>query len=275
MMNILLKTASRTKRVLVTNARVVSGFLYAVLFALKAMCFLTFSVLVGATSIESLNGDQLLERAQLVFEGQVLAITTAQTSKNMIMTEVEFDVQEVLFGDYDKPRIKLKFVGGKVGDARMNVAEMIYPDTGEQGVYFVESIDQVLVNPLVGWSQGQFIYQRDQHAVERVCTAYHNPIMSIEFDSSALDSHQSNSVGSDNHSGHAVDVHGAHGAGVSHGYVRGISIARSARDVDDALTSRQFKDQVKARIKARRNAQRNNKTNGSESVEAHDSGGKQ
>lgn len=212
--------------------------------ALGTLLILSAS-LAGATSIESLNGDELLDRAELVFEGEVLRVETKRLSPKLIVTQVEFEVLEVINGSYDAPQLTLKFVGGKVADMTMNVAEMIYPRLGEQGVYFVESVNKTLVNPLVGWSQGHFTYQRDQNAIKRVCTAHRNPIMSMDFEALAVDER---AVDHASHAEHSVNIKGAQESGFSHGFSRGVRLARSARDIDDALTSQQFKEQIKNRV---------------------------
>lgn len=213
--------------------------------ALSTLLILSAS-LAGATSIESLNGDELLDRAELVFEGEVLRVESKRLSPKLIVTEVEFEVLEVINGSYDGAQLTLKFVGGKVADITMNVAEMIYPRVGEQGVYFVESVNKTLVNPLVGWSQGHFTYQRDQNAVKRVCTAHRNPIMSMDFEALAVDEQAVDHAG--HGSAHSVNIKGAQESGLSHGFSRGVRLARSARDIDDALTSQRFKEQIKSRV---------------------------
>jgi len=125
-------------------------------FFLFVFLFLTSS-LVSATTIQKLTFEQLSSGAELIFEGQVLASQTSwNNSKTEIATEITFEVIEVLSGDFEAGQLILRFLGGTVDGHTMRVQATRYPEVGEQGVYFVESINRKMVNPLLGWTQGHF-----------------------------------------------------------------------------------------------------------------------
>ncbi len=212
------------------------------LFFAAMVGLLAKSAAVFATSIEQLASDELIERSELVFEGTVLDVKTHRHSKNMIITEVRFDVQDVVSGHHEEQELVLRFAGGKVANTTMQIAEMIYPRKGEQGVYFVESTQRQLVNPLVGWAQGHFVYARDAKAKQRVCTAMRMPISTMEF------------VPRSQRSARAVErfqggrVNQAH-RDFSHGYARGVRLATSLQALDSAMTREEFKAKLKARVR--------------------------
>ena len=125
-------------------------------FSLFVVLFLTCSV-VTATTIQKLTFEQLSSGAELIFEGRVLSSQTSwNNSKTEIATEVTFKVVEVLSGDFQSSQLVLRFLGGTVDGHTMRVQATRYPEVGEQGVYFVESVSRKMVNPLLGWTQGHF-----------------------------------------------------------------------------------------------------------------------
>jgi hypothetical protein len=124
----------------------------------------------NATSIREVSIDEMLQQSQFVFEGTVTAIESRENSQKRIHTYVTFEVKDVIKGVYDSNIITLSFLGGTVGDRTMAVSDMQFPQKGEHGIYFVESLERAQVNPLYGWSQGHFIVERDVAGSERMMT---------------------------------------------------------------------------------------------------------
>ena len=113
-----------------------------------------------ATTIMGLDVDQIANEAELIFEGEVLAHETFRASQSeTINTYVTFSILDIVKGDYQGNTIELKFAGGSIGNESVNVNGLRIPKEGEQGLYFVESVNRNLINPLIGWSQGHFIIQ--------------------------------------------------------------------------------------------------------------------
>ena len=202
---------------------------------------LLISNVVNAHSIESLDSQQLVDRSELIFEGTVLSVEARRHSSQLIVTEVHFAIQDVLSGDYDDKQLVLTFVGGAIAGNRMNIGHMIYPRVGEKGVYFVESTVKPLVNPLVGWEQGHFVYELDSQATERVCTAQRNPIVSIDYGSIPLAASHNRSIPMPHR---------------ENGYARGIQLAETAQEATNAVTREQFRAQLKKFIKERQHFKR-------------------
>lgn len=133
----------------------------------------------NATSVREVSLDEMLQQSQFVFEGTVTAIEARENSQKRIHTYVTFEIQDIIKGEYHSNVITLSFLGGTVGDVTMAVSDMLLPQEGEHGIYFVESLERLQVNPLYGWSQGYFIVERDVAGTERVMTNRRLPITGI------------------------------------------------------------------------------------------------
>ena len=54
------------------------------------------------------------------------------------------------------------------------------PESGESGIYFVESLTRVQVHPLVGWEQGHFLLASQAGGTTIVTTAGHLPVLAVD-----------------------------------------------------------------------------------------------
>lgn len=131
--------------------------LFPLLIPLFAWCL---SAPATATTIQSFTFDELAVQAEVVFEGRVIDVRVEE-SEGLIYTWVRFDVEDVVKGHVPGQELELRFLGGETLDASVRVAELEFPAEGERGIYFVESLEPGLVNPLLGWSQGRFTIERD------------------------------------------------------------------------------------------------------------------
>lgn len=123
---------------------------------------LSYSTSLSATTILGMDIDQVANDAELVFEGEVLLRESHRDSNSgIINTYVTFSIFDVIKGNYDATTIELKFAGGSIGDEIVEVNGLVIPEDGEQGIYFVESINRNLINPLIGWSQGHFVVREE------------------------------------------------------------------------------------------------------------------
>jgi len=130
-------------------------------FVLVVLCAGLGVQTVYASTILQVNTEQLVNQSELVFEGEVLATRSEQASSGYIYTYVDFLVTDVLIGEFQAGTVlPLRFTGGTVGDLKLDVGSVI-PTLGEHGIYFVESLDKPLTNPLLGWSQGHFKIQQE------------------------------------------------------------------------------------------------------------------
>lgn len=121
----------------------------------------------------------MLQQSQFVFEGTVTAIVARENNQKRIHTYVTFKIKDIIKGEYHSNIITLSFLGGTVGNVTMAVGDMQLPREGEQGIYFVESLERSQVNPLYGWSQGHFVVEHDAAGIERVMTNKKVPITAV------------------------------------------------------------------------------------------------
>lgn len=143
--------------------------------------FLLGASLVSASSIKQLDINELLINAELVFEGRVTAKKASwNESRTDIYTYVDFEVFDVIVGEYTGSILTLQFVGGTVDGATVNIQGSELPKLNERGIYFVESTTESLVNPLLGWSQGHFVMQADDLGEQRMLTQNKQAVVKMQ-----------------------------------------------------------------------------------------------
>lgn len=133
----------------------------------------------NAASVREVSLNEMLQQSQFVFEGTVTAIEAKENIQKRIHTYVTFEIKDIIKGKYHSNIITLSFLGGTVGDITMAVSDIQLPQEGEKGIYFVETLERVQVNPLYGWSQGHFIVERDVTGVEKIMTNKRLPITAV------------------------------------------------------------------------------------------------
>jgi hypothetical protein len=132
-----------------------------------------------ASTVLEMSFQEVVDHAELVFEGRVRSVEARRDAEGMIHTWVDFEVLEVLKGDHADSTFTLRFLGGTVGTQRLEVTDLQLPQVGEAGFYFVESLTRSQVNPLVGWSQGHFLIEPRADGQPGVLTAHHEPVLGV------------------------------------------------------------------------------------------------
>ena len=135
---------------------------------------------VLASSVRELAFEEVVSLSALVFEGQVLGRETRQLRDGSIHTFVRFRVLEVIKGSYAGEEIELSFLGGSIGGRTLQVSDLHMPGLDESGIYFVESLTQAQVHPLVGWDQGHFLLAAQSGGAAIVTTAEHLPVVALD-----------------------------------------------------------------------------------------------
>jgi hypothetical protein len=110
-----------------------------------------------AASVVAPTFEGLVSRAQTVFVGETLGVQSrwvSTTSGPAIVTVVTFKVLRALKGDLGG-QTQLEFLGGTVGEYRMEVVGMPRFRVGDQDVLFVDERGQP-VSPVVGFMHGRF-----------------------------------------------------------------------------------------------------------------------
>jgi len=197
----------------------------AYLIAASMACFTLPSA--QASTVLQMSFDEVVDGAELVFEGRVTGLESRRINDGSIHTFVTFHISEVVKGAFTGDTIELRFLGGQIGSTGLRVSDMQMPELGETGIYFVETLRDFQVNPLVGWAQGHFLIEDMGNGASVVTTASHDPIVSVE----AAD-------GVANTQAQAV---------FSKGVAKGLSISKGvASSATRGLSAEQFKANIRA-----------------------------
>ena len=160
-------------------------------FRFRKMClalFFFFMVLFPslspATTILAVTFEELMQNAEFVFEGEVIAVEYVMTASSQLpLTCFSFDISEVFKGSHPEDRVDLCFLGGISGGYTVKVANMQYPQLDEKGIYFVKSLARQYANPIYGWKQGHFLIETDPYSsTEHIMTADRQPVTRVTLE---------------------------------------------------------------------------------------------
>ena len=146
------------------------------------VCFLTLLPSLSiASTIRAVTFEELVQNAEFIFEGKVIAIESIIPPKGSLpLTCVLFKINEIFKGNYSDDTIGLCFLGGISGEYAVRVGNIKYPKLDEKGIYFVNSLARQYPNPLYGWKQGHFLIETDPHTSrEHITTADRKPVTEI------------------------------------------------------------------------------------------------
>ena len=191
---------------------------------------LIFNTNVSASTVKQVSFDELIEQSELVFEGNVVSAESRwNNSKKLIKTFITFEITEVISGDYQSDTLELSFIGGKIGDSYVEAQGLRQPKVGEKGIYFIQSTTQAMANPLVGWSQGQFLLEQDSTGNEIVMTDSHQPVIGLAET--------------------VVDNQLVEASELSKGVAQGVMVMEKISTKQSIMTATDFKSKLKDRIK--------------------------
>jgi len=153
---------------------------------LSRQCLLALAILVqsiplpaNAATIALIGTEELILQSELVFEGTVISSRTELNQFGRIYTFLEFQVHDVLIGEFDPSNtLELRFTGGNALGSQLDLG-VRFPEIDEHGIYFVEKIAPGLINPLLGWEQGHFVV----NASENVVAANAREVRAVEWTS--------------------------------------------------------------------------------------------
>ena len=207
-------------------------------FKTIAALFLAISLLhtsSQATTLLEMDIDSVAGEAELIFLGNVITSQSIQEINGQYRTYVTFQVQEVLKGNHPGDMLELSFLGGNVDGRGTVVSDLRPPKPGETGIYFVESLSENLINPLMGWSQGHFLIHNDQRGIGRVTTNRREPVLDIQ-PMSEVPTLIRRPAG-------LVSGEG--------GRAMGVLVERSVDEIDRGLTVDQFKARIRNLLESR------------------------
>lgn len=137
----------------------------------------------AASTVRAIRVEALLQKAELVFEGRVVALETSSDAPQRLRTCARFEVIDVLKAPPagTPASLRLCFSGGSGPRGARRVEGVVVPSLGEHGIYFVESTTRRLTSPLLGWDQGRFRVEADPDTPEgRVTSADGRDVLAVD-----------------------------------------------------------------------------------------------
>ncbi|MEO5719157.1 MAG: hypothetical protein ABIR29_11360 [Chthoniobacterales bacterium] len=149
------------------------GFLvYPLLFSL--------GLVANATTVIPPNFDELVSRAQVIFEGEVTGLQSqwiGEGPQHRIVTFVTFKVDDALKGA-PGTTYSMRMLGGTVDGRTMEVTDAPKFKVGDRNVLFVENNGSQFI-PLVGIQHGRFRVQKDQAGRDTLVTGEGQPLADV------------------------------------------------------------------------------------------------
>ncbi|MBV9008978.1 MAG: hypothetical protein JO354_07410 [Verrucomicrobia bacterium] len=133
-----------------------------------------------ATTVIPPSFDELVSRAQMIFQGTVTNVSsqwTGEGAQRHIVSYVTLNVDDTYKGDPGK-QITLRMLGGTVGDETMEVSDAPKFKPGDRDVLFVENNGSQFI-PLVGIMHGRYRIEKDQAGRDVIMTNSGAPLGSV------------------------------------------------------------------------------------------------
>ena len=152
----------------------------------KPLGFLVFPVLyslgfvANATTVIPPTFDELVSRAEVIFEGKVTGVQSqwiGQGAEHRIVTFVTFKVDDSLKGN-PGASYSIRMLGGTVDGRTMEVTDSPKFKVGDHDVLFVENNGSQFI-PLVGIQHGRFRVQKDQAGRDVLVTGDGQPLADV------------------------------------------------------------------------------------------------
>jgi hypothetical protein len=152
----------------------------------KSLGFLVFPILfslgfvANATTVIPPKFDELVNRAQIIFEGEVTGLQSqwiGEGAQHRIVTFVTFKVDDTLKGD-PGASYSIRMLGGTVDGRTMEVSDAPKFKVGDHDLLFVENNGSQFI-PLVGIQHGRFRVQKDQTGRDTMVTGEGHPLTDV------------------------------------------------------------------------------------------------
>ncbi len=152
----------------------------------KPLGFLVFPALfslgfiANATTVIPPNFDELVSRAEAIFEGEVTGLQSqwiGEGSEHRIVTFVTFKVDQALKGD-PGTTYSIRMLGGTVDGRTMEVSDAPKFKVGDHDVLFIQNNGHQFI-PLVGIQHGRFRVQKDQTGRDTLLTGAGQPLADV------------------------------------------------------------------------------------------------
>ena len=139
-------------------------------FPVLTVLFL-LGVIANATTVIPPNFDELVSRAQIIFEGEVTGLHSqwiGEGAEHRIVTFVTFKVDDTLKGN-PGASYSIRMLGGTVDGRTMEVTDAPRFKVGDHDILFVENNGSQFI-PLVGIQHGRFRVQKDKTGRDTLVT---------------------------------------------------------------------------------------------------------
>ncbi len=152
----------------------------------KPLGFLVFPALFSlgflatATTVIPPRFDELVSRAQIIFEGEVTGLQSqwiGEGAQHRIVTFVTFKVDDTLKGDAGAT-YSIRLLGGTVDGRTMEVTDAPKFKVGDHDLLFVENNGSQFI-PLVGIQHGRFRVQKDATGRQTLITGGGQPLADV------------------------------------------------------------------------------------------------
>ena len=143
--------------------------------------FLAINPHLRGTTVIAPDFDQLVTRAELIFQGEVTDVRSqwiGEGAEHRIVSFVTFKVADALKGN-PGASYTIRMLGGTVGGETLQVSDAPTFKIGDRDILFVENNGSQFF-PLVGIHHGRFLVERDEAGREIVMTGAHQPLADVE-----------------------------------------------------------------------------------------------
>jgi hypothetical protein len=138
---------------------------------------LIFAGTALATTVIPPSFDELVSRAEMIFQGNVTDVRsewTGEGAQRRIMSYVTLKVEDAIKGNPGST-VTLRMLGGTVGGETMEVSDAPKFKVGDRDILFVENNGTQFV-PLVGIMHGRFRVEKDATGQDAVFTNDGSPL---------------------------------------------------------------------------------------------------
>ena len=148
---------------------------------LLLLLFLAINPQLRGTTVIAPDFDQLVTRAELIFQGEVTDVRSqwiGEGAEHRIVSFVTFKVADALKGN-PGASYTIRMLGGTVGGETLQVSDAPTFKIGDRDILFIENNGSQFI-PLVGIHHGRFRIERDEAGREIVMTGARQPLADVE-----------------------------------------------------------------------------------------------
>ena len=133
-----------------------------------------------ATTVKAIDFPDLVRQAEIIADVTVTAVQSYWASPaggNAIHTRVTFSLNSAPIKGQPNSPFVLDFLGGTMGDRKMQVTGMPEFKVGDRVIIFSYGPDKIFASPLIGFDQGAMRVVRDQvNNLDRVYRWWGQPV---------------------------------------------------------------------------------------------------